>query len=237
LCVRRGERNTRDVSVDEAERGDGSNAESSTRRVGRAQGRDSGTMLAASAWREEPPVVDESVYTTWAKAGWHSWNNMSPELEFCSFAGDLARMVEPSLVIETGTGQGFLTRRLVASLGEEQRLTCFEADPTWRRALASLPFFQDPRCDLSTSDTPSRDEVAGAGLCILDSTFPLRRKELELWSQSAPARAVVLVHDAGNRHPDWTPHAELARLIEHLGIPGVFVKNPRGGFLGVKSSA
>ena len=223
------------MTVDEAgERGEGASVESGTHRVGRAESRNVSTVLAASAWREEPPVVEESMYTTWAKAGWHSWNNMSPELEFCSFACDLARMVEPSLVIETGTGQGFLTRRLIASLGEGQRLTCFEGDPTWRQALAWLPFFEDPRCELSTSDTPSRDELAAAGLCILDSSFPLRRKELEQWSQSAPDRAVVLVHDAGNRHPDWTPHAELARLIEQLAIPGVFLRNPRGGFLGVK---
>jgi hypothetical protein len=162
---------------------------------------------------------------------------MSPELEFCSFACDLARMLEPALVIETGTGQGFVTRRLRAALGAGQRLTCFEADPTWRRALASLPFFQDPRCDLSTNETPNAGEVAGAGLCVFDSSFRMRRKELELWSRSAPDRAVVLVHDAGNRHPDWTQHAKLARLIEQLGIPGVFLKDPRGGFLGMKSSA
>jgi hypothetical protein len=226
------------VSVDEAgKQSDSANAQSRTRRVGRAESRDQNTVLAASAWREEPPVVDESVYTTWAKPGWHSWNNMSPEVEFCSFACDLARMVEPSLVIETGTGQGFLTRRLFASLGEGQRLECFEADSTWRRALSSLAFFQDRRCDLSTKETPGADELAHAELCVFDSSFPLRRRELELWSRVAPDRAVVLVHDAGNRHPDWTPHAELARLIEQLEIPGVFLQNPRGGFLGVKSSA
>ena len=236
MYVRRREGNTRDVTLDDADaRGDGSNAESEALRIGRAEGRDSTTVLAARAWRGEPPVVDETAYTAWAMPGWHSWNNMSPELEFCAFACDLARMVQPSLAIETGTGQGFLTRRLTESLREGQRLLCFEAEPTWRDALASLPFFDDPRCDLSADETPNADEFAAAQLCVFDSGFPMRRRELELWSRSAPERAVVLVHDAGNRHPDWTPHADLARLIDELGIPGVFLRNPRGGFLGMKA--
>ncbi len=225
------------MSINDAdEPRDHSNAKSGARRIGRAEGRDSTTVFAASAWRDEPPVVDETVYTKWATPGWHSWNNMSPEVEFCAFASNLARIVEPARAIETGTGQGFLTRRLTESLRDGQRLTCFEADPEWRKALASLPFFEDLRCDLSPNETPTADELATAQLCVFDSSFPMRRKELELWSQSAPDHAVVLVHDAGNRHPDWTPHADLARFIEQLGIPGVFLRNPRGGFLGVKGS-
>ena len=45
---------------------------------------------------------------------------------------------------------------------------------------------------------------------------------------------MVLVHDAGNGHPPDSPHARLGELIRSLGIPGVFLRNPRGGFLGIK---
>jgi hypothetical protein len=229
-----GESGARDVNAAEFDGlGCDSNPGSKVPSVGRAEGHDWRRMLVASAWHKEPPLVDETVHIGWAKKGWHSWNNMSPELEFCVFASDLVRLVEPSIVIETGTGQGFVTRRLVECLSQEQHLMCFEADPLWRRALTSLPFFEDPRCELSTNESPSHDELANADLCVLDSDFVVRSKELTLWWRWARAGSILLVHDVRSR-PPWTPHAKLASLIDELRIPGVFLKNPRGGFLGTK---
>jgi hypothetical protein len=45
---------------------------------------------------------------------------------------------------------------------------------------------------------------------------------------------VLLVHDAGNGHPPDSFQHRIAEKIAALGLPGTFLSNPRGGFLGVK---
>jgi hypothetical protein len=186
------------------------------------------------AWEAEPPLRDETRWTPWAEPGWSSWNGMSPEKEFCEFVVQLVELTRPSEVIETGTGQGFLARRIKPRSGEARRLTCFESDSVWREAMASLPFFDGEQCVLSPNPTPSEAEFAGAGVSVLDSKMRFRPSELETWWSSAASGALVVVHDASKRHPPDTGHAMLARRITELGIPGFFLQNPRGGFVGVK---
>jgi hypothetical protein len=102
-----------------------------------------------TSWLEEPGLGEETKHTPWATPGWPAWNAMSPELEFCEFAGVLARMIEPSFVIETGVGQGFTTRRIAVRLGPDQRLLAFEDDITLRGHLARLPFFNGSNRSMS----------------------------------------------------------------------------------------
>jgi hypothetical protein len=194
-----------------------------------------GLVAAGSAWRREPRPVDETEYTAFARPGWHAWNDMSPEVEFCDFAAALVRLVQPPTLIETGTGQGFMTRRVREQIGPGQQLLCFESDAEWREALRALPCFDGRICALSPKEEPDDADFAGAALTVLDSgDFRRRFREVEAWWRAARPGALVLVHDAGNGHAPETPHARLRALIQELGIPGVFLKNPRGGFLGLK---
>jgi hypothetical protein len=232
----------REAAAIQSERAEAGQASAEARaeamRVGREEATDPELVLAASAWNGEPDLVDETSYTAWAEPGWHSWNDMSPELEFCQLAAVLAQIIQPRTMIETGTGQGFLTRRVAEQLGPGRRLVCFEASPLWRQALSSVPFFRgSSSCALSPKDSPGPLDFASAELSVLDSGFARRSEELKRWWQSASPNALVLVHDTGNGHPAETPHAKLANLITELGIPGVFLRNPRGAFLGIKPSA
>jgi hypothetical protein len=187
-----------------------------------------------STWSEEPELVDEAIFTEWASPGWHSWSATSPELEFCQLAATIAALVEPHTVIETGTGTGFLTRRLSEQLGPEQQLHCFESDPESRGALALLPFFGEPGRRLSSKASPEEVDFPRAEFAVLDSAFEVRLGELETWWRSARPGAIVLIHDAGNGHRVGTHQARIAERILELEIPGAFLSNPRGGFLGVK---
>jgi hypothetical protein len=162
---------------------------------------------------------------------------MSPEVELCEFLVALVKMLRPSRLIETGTGQGFLTRRLKSALGPEQLLTCFESDPTWREALSALAFFDGERAVLSLAESPTSEELALTDLTCLDSDVPCRLLELERWWEAAVAGAAVFVHDAGNGHSPDTPHAAVRETIARLEIPGFFLANPRGAFVGVKPLA
>jgi hypothetical protein len=188
----------------------------------------------AAGWGVEPRPVDAATFTPDARPGWRAWTELSPEVEFCDLAASLVRLVQPPIVLETGTGEGFVARRVREQIGPGQRLVCFESRPEWRQTLAALPWFDGRICALSHRDVPAERDFATAGVSILDSELPRRLEELRTWWRAAAPGAVVLVHDAGaGPSSDPAPH-ELAGLIRELGIPGAFLKNPRGGFLGVK---
>lgn len=189
-----------------------------------------------SAWMEESTTADEQAFTPWAEPGWSAWNDMSPEVEICDFAGLLARLLRPETVLETGVGQGYMTRRIASALGPGQVLVSFETDPELRQLLARLPFFQHPGRVLSERCTPSDADFATADLTILDCDPPMRRSEIERWFIHACEGATLLVHDTGNGHGPTTIHSAHAKVIRDLGIPGWFLKNPRGAFLGYRPS-
>lgn len=186
------------------------------------------------AWLDEPALEDEASHTPWADPGWLAWNGMSPELEFCDFAAALMLLLQPALVIETGVGQGYLTRRLAARMRAGQRLLVFEDDAEIRRDLEGLPFFSTPNRSLGASSSPAAVDLAGAGLTILDSEVPIRLEELDLWIEVAPPGAMLLVHDTGNGHGPETAHQLIRDRLNERGVDGVFLRNPRGSFLGLK---
>ncbi|MGH2979069.1 MAG: hypothetical protein ACRDLQ_05470, partial [Solirubrobacterales bacterium] len=190
--------------------------------------------VAGSAWEEEPSPVAEAAFSPGAGPGWRAWNEHSPEVEFCDFAGALVQLVEPAHVIETGTGQGFVTRRIREQIGPGQQLLCFESSPEWREALRALPAFDGTICTLSDEDRPGDADFSTAALSVLDSQLGHRFDELQTWWRAAPPGALVLIHGTGGEHADEPPRRRLAALIRELGIPGVFLKNPRGSFLGFK---
>jgi hypothetical protein len=187
------------------------------------------------AWLEEPAPEHEALHTKWAEPFWMAWNEMSPEIQFSDFAASLAVMIQPEKTVETGIGQGFVTRRIAAVLQSGQRLLAFEDDSGIRDGLRRLPFFAQPDHSLGSTPSPSAEDLSDAVLTILDSEVPSRLAEISLWWEVAPENAVLLVHDAGNRHDPDAPHHLIRNRIEALGIGGVFLKNPRGSFLGFKN--
>lgn len=190
--------------------------------------------VLSDSWRSEPVPEDDARFITWAEPGWHSWNLASPEREFCDFVTAVVTMLRPIHVVETGTGQGFVTRRVAAALYGNAKLVSYEQNDDWRAKLALLDFFDGNRVSLSESPTPSAADLRTAELTVLDSDGPLRLEELRLWASTAPPGAALIAHDAGNGHPECSHHAALARAIGELGITGLFLRNARGSFLGVR---
>ncbi len=186
------------------------------------------------AWLDEPPLGDETAYTPWATPGWLAWNDMSPELEFCEFVGALMRLLQPAQVIETGVGQGFVTRRIAAWLGPDQQLLAFEDDVEIRCQLKRLPFFAAVNCSLGASPSPTVEDFARADLTVLDSEVPARLEELDRWIAAAPPGAVLIIHGTGDGHGPETVRRLIRRRVEEGGVDGAFLQNPRGGFFGVK---
>ncbi|MCC5953511.1 MAG: hypothetical protein JJU45_15580 [Acidimicrobiia bacterium] len=190
--------------------------------------------LNLDAWTKEPQQTDETQGPDAAATGWTRWNNMSPEVEFCETAAQLVRMARPHTILETGVGQGYTTRRVAAAMPPGAVYRCFEAYQPLREALNGLEFFADPSRMLVDADTPTVDDWQWAQFTVLDSGSEHRSNELHGWYEHAPDNALLLVHDANRTHPEWTNHRKIAELILELGIPGVFLPNPRGSFFGQK---
>jgi predicted O-methyltransferase YrrM len=186
----------------------------------------------SDAWKGEPALVEERSRWHPDAPAWHAWNRMAPEREFCELVGALVRMVKPALVIETGVGQGFTTRRIAPVLPPGSVLKAFESDQEWREQLASLPFFDGESRVLADTPTPSDDDFATADLFVADSASELRRDEVTRWAERAKHGSYIVAHDTGHGHPEWTPHYKLGELIASLGISGVRLPNPRGSFVG-----
>ncbi len=186
-----------------------------------------------SGWRAEPDTVDEAAFTPWAKPGWSSWNAMSPEQDFCEFVGFLTRLLRPRLVLETGVGQGFTTRRIAATLCPGQRYIGFESETYYRLLLSSERLFKRPDICVDAEATPSEEQFASADLVILDSDDELRHVELERWATHARPGAIAVIHDTGNGHPTNTLHRRLRLQIDNLGLAGFDLRNPRGAYVAI----
>lgn len=163
-------------------------------------------------------MLDEQTFTPWAQPGWLCWDSHSPERDFCAFAGLLQRMLQPAVTLETGVGVGRLTSYLDMHIGT---YLGFESDPEWRYPPA------DP--DLPT---PTAEQMAAADLVILDSEPEHRLSEIARWVEHGKPGSVCVVHDCGNGHAAGTVHDLLGRTVEATGLPGLRLKNPRGGWIG-----
>ncbi len=185
------------------------------------------------AWTHHESPVDETEFTPWAEPGWLAHNGQSPEVAVVDFARHLIRMMQPLFVIETGVGQGYMTRAIVPALSGESRFVAFESDDEWRKMLWPLEFWNHrPHTTLSDRPTPSLDELATADLCLIDSEFDFRFPEIRLWDEYAKPGAVAVIHDTADR--DATVHQQMRRFIGDLGMTGVFLNNPRGCFMAVQ---
>jgi hypothetical protein len=188
--------------------------------------------VTVDAWQGEPELQEERSRWHPDAPAWHSWNGMSPEYEFCEFAASVVRMAKPLFVIETGVGQGYTTRRLAAALAPGATLKGFESSPAWRKQLAALDFFDGETVVLAAEPTPTDDDLGAVDLFIADSGQKLRPDEITRWADLAKPGALIMVHDTGNGHPDWTPHHRMGELVASLGINGLRLPNPRGSFVG-----
>lgn len=183
--------------------------------------------------------VSERLYTPWAREGWEAWNQYGPEVPIAVFLqnlmGYLSQNMETPVVVETGVGQGYITRRLNDSKKAADLVFCFESDVAWRKRLSRLDWWTccegRPVLDPDVS-TPPQFLIQAADLVILDSNDPWRMAELCLWAACGKPGSLLFVHDTGNGHPTWDGHFNLGMLIRTLQLEGIWLENPRGAFLG-----
>lgn len=183
------------------------------------------------AWTHEPDPVPEKTFTPWADDTWHAWNMWSAETEFCDQTANLIAELEPKLVVETGVGQGFLTRRILAR--HDGSYIGYEKENNWREAIR--PYWPDnPRFVLSDQPTPTVDIIRQADLLILDTEWVTRVNEFMLWLEHGKPGSHLIIHDTGQpgKHAATSMHMNLHRLVYNSGIEGEWGDNPRGSWHG-----
>ena len=162
-------------------------------------------------------MVDERTFTPWAAPGWESWDAYSPEVGFCEFVATMQRMTAPSVVLETGVGVGRVTGFLNLD------------------ACTYLGFEHDPRFRIPPADPdrpgPDAEDMGRADLVILDSDPSQRLDEIAMWAECGKSGSVCVVHDAGNGHGVGYVHHQVRQAIEASRIIGVYLSNPRGGWV------
>lgn len=184
-----------------------------------------------------PMPVSERLHTPWAVGDWHAWNEHAVEVEVADFISHLVvgveTYVETPLILETGSGQGYLTRAVMGAM-ESANFITYESDAEWRNQMLDRNVMGDDYPILSHAATPDSLTMSYADLVLLDSNDPFRMAELCLWAAVAKPGSILWIHDAGNGHPSWDGHYTLGALIRTLKLPGRFLENPRGSFIAVQ---
>jgi len=198
---------------------------------------DLGSLLAP--WTREPPLQPERDFSPWGHPGWTCWNGHAVEFQVADFISRLAHGVATSFsdpyLIETGVGQGFVTRRVIDAIPDTARLICFESDWRWREGIKRFDFWTDHlNACIRNEIFPDEADFRTADLVILDSNDPWRKIEIMMWQELAPDGSVLFVHDTGTIHPPHDGHFTLGFLIKTLGLTGYWLENPRGSFLSQK---
>lgn len=194
--------------------------------------------LLLAPWSTETEVHSERLHTPWTIGHWHSWNEHAVEEEIAEFLTNFlyevtAQKGVPTLALETGTGQGYLTRALTRTTA---KVVCYESDVAWRRQLVERSIFPRKGAILSQYPTPGSVAMSKADVVFLDSMDPFRMAELCLWASVGKPGSYLWVHDTGNGHPSWDGHYTLGQLIRTLKLPGRFLENPRGSFVAQQDS-
>lgn len=194
--------------------------------------------LLAPWYATSHTIEPERLHTPWAVGNWHAFNEHAVEVETAEFLSkflfQLGNGGPNLLVIETGTGQGYLTRALMKA--RQEPLLCYESDPEWQLQLHDRGIFPMGMAQLSRAQTPDSYTMSQADFVLLDSNDPFRMAELCLWAAVAKPGSFLWVHDAGNGHPSWDGHYTLGALIRTLKLPGRWMENPRGSFMAQQDS-
>lgn len=179
-------------------------------------------MIPVDAWAEEPVTFPEAKFTPGAEKGWSAWNEWSVEVEVADFLPALIDLIGAVRVIETGCGQGYVTRRIA---GHANILT-FETDADLHERISRLDVW-DSELELADHPTPTEEEVAEADLMICDSDVRFRVDEIRRWVEHGKPGSYLWTHDTAKHH-GWLP-AVIFKLV--AGLPRLQFDNPRGSTL------
>lgn len=179
-------------------------------------------------WVKEEPLVDEFKFSRkWS--GFNAWNIMSPELEFCNVAKYVTETLpDDAYIVETGMGQGYVTRRVLEAMNDTQEFVTFDHQERWLALVTNVPDSSVFHYELGQ---PGYLDMVQVNFLILDSEPSRRKGELRLWLEHSPPESLLLIHDTFH---DSIEDNDTTGFIKRHKLQGWWFDNPRGSFLGVR---
>ncbi len=179
-------------------------------------------------WVEEEPLVDEVKFSD-KVTGFNAWNIMSPELEFCNVAKYVTESLpNEAYIIETGMGQGYVTRRILEAMNDTQEFIAFDHQERWLSLITDVPEYPVFHYELGQ---PDYSDMIRVDFLVLDSELSRRMGEMNLWLHHSPSWSLLLVHDTFHHSIE---DGAITKFIKRHNLQGWWFDNPRGSFLGVK---
>jgi predicted O-methyltransferase YrrM len=163
---------------------------------------------------------------------WLAPDQWASEADVSVFLGDLAHLLKPDFVVETGAYHGDTSVQIGQALHELGRghLVSLEVDPE-RAAHAALATVGLP-VSVWRQSSLDYEPTAPIDLLFLDSEFAIRMAELRRFRAWASPRCVVVLHDpcVPSRYPDVSLMlAEMDAVIsDGLVYPWLTLPTPRG---------
>lgn len=193
------------------------------------------TSIPTDAWVEEPELVPESNFTPGAHPMWTSWNEWSVESQVADFMAALTEIIQPMNILETGVGQGYVTRRVYNAMPDGAQFAGVEYDEETYKALRPIIYQHYPKLGLLDPGL-DRDQLFGdyipdADFLILDSHWPERFPELLTWAQDGKPGSYCFVHDVDFDRRTQSGYHVLSRVIHDMELPAMHFGNPRGSTL------
>jgi predicted O-methyltransferase YrrM len=151
---------------------------------------------------------------------WQAIDCISAEFEVIYFLMYLVNTIKPNYVVETGTCFGYTANAMAAGMSRGTLVTC---DPE-KKFLELKPNVKYLQCK-SLEVVPEQP----IDLLFLDSLPELRVEEYFYFKPFLSPRAIVVIHDTGESHPEL--RAAVEKLLEKE-MNGLFLPTPRGLFIG-----
>ncbi len=163
-------------------------------------------------------------------SNWHAPDGDSTEAEVTELVGALVRAIQPSLVVETGTGFGFTAQCIGNALraNGHGRLVTLETDHERAsfaaRLCEGLPV--EVREESSLDYRPSQP----IQFAWFDSLYELRALEFRRYHRHMAAGTIVAFHDwtSGLRGQYMDFKEEVLKLARDGLLTPIFVPTPRG---------
>lgn len=163
---------------------------------------------------------------------WHSPDSEATEVEVSEFIGALVRLIQPELVVETGTYKGHSSKQIGLALhaNGHGKLVSIEKDPLlWEMSKEYVPEYLP--VELVLGNSIEYTPIEPIDFAFFDSWQEGRREEFVRFYQSGflLAGATVAFHDTAPHHKVW----DSIKYLEGEGLAKFLTFNtPRGLTIG-----
>lgn len=165
---------------------------------------------------------------------WSAYDEQATEWEVIDLVAALVGALQPDIVLETGTYNGWMAQRIGTSLAAngQGRLVTIETDADRHAHAVELCAGLPVDCVHGSSLDVTPEQVraiAGnghVGFVWLDSLVQLRVREFEHFGELFDTRTIVGIHDTAPHHGPWSQEVRSHPRLRSIDLP-----TPRGAIL------